>query len=65
MQTVILLELSFPDMTFSASPVLIVPSLIVIRNKRSCAVKDLGEPREASRSLRRDNRAFGSLPSPD
>jgi len=25
-------------------------------------VKDLGEPREASRSLRRNNRAFGSLP---
>src|SRR5437660_10152974 len=27
-----------------------------------CAAKDLGEPREASRSLRRNNRAFGSLP---
>jgi hypothetical protein len=27
-----------------------------------CAAKDPGEPREASRSLRRDNRAFGSLP---
>jgi hypothetical protein len=25
-------------------------------------VKDLGEPREASRSLRGNNRAFGSLP---
>jgi hypothetical protein len=25
-------------------------------------VKDLGEPREASRFLRRNNRAFGSLP---
>jgi hypothetical protein len=31
---------------------------IVILNKRFCAVKDLGEPREASRSLRRSNRAF-------
>src|SRR5437899_12972153 len=27
-----------------------------------CAAKDLGKPREASRSLRRNNRAFGSLP---
>jgi len=27
------------------------------------AAKDLGEPREASRSLRRNNRALGSLPS--
>jgi hypothetical protein len=27
-----------------------------------CPAKDLGEPREASRSLRRDERAFGSLP---
>src|ERR1700751_1152152 len=26
------------------------------------AAKDLGEPREASRSLRRNNRVFGSLP---
>jgi hypothetical protein len=26
------------------------------------AAKDLGEPREASRFLRRNNRAFGSLP---
>jgi hypothetical protein len=25
-------------------------------------VKDLGEPRNASRTLRRNNRAFGSLP---
>jgi hypothetical protein len=36
--------------------------LIVIPNKRSCVVRNLGEPREASRSLRRNNRAFGSLP---
>jgi hypothetical protein len=27
-----------------------------------CAVKDLGEPRDVSRSLRHNNRAFGSLP---
>jgi len=27
-----------------------------------CPSKDLGEPREATRSLRRNNRAFGSLP---
>ena len=27
-----------------------------------CPPKDLGEPRVASRSLRRNNRAFGSLP---
>jgi len=27
-----------------------------------CPTKDLGEPRDASRSLRRNNRAFGSLP---
>src|SRR5207244_6436608 len=27
-----------------------------------CAAKDLGEPREASRFLRRNNRAFCSLP---
>src|ERR1700677_2991299 len=27
-----------------------------------CAVRNLGEPREASHSLRRNNRAFGSLP---
>jgi hypothetical protein len=27
-----------------------------------CLAKDLGEPREASRPLRRINRAFGSLP---
>ncbi|MGB8917546.1 MAG: hypothetical protein WCC89_11845, partial [Candidatus Sulfotelmatobacter sp.] len=27
-----------------------------------CAAKDLGEPREVSRSLRHNNRAFGSLP---
>src|SRR5579863_5402221 len=27
-----------------------------------CAARDLGEPREASRSLRRNNRASGSLP---
>jgi hypothetical protein len=27
-----------------------------------CPSKDLGEPREAARSLRRNNRAFGSLP---
>ena len=26
------------------------------------AAKDLGEPREASRALRRNNRVFGSLP---
>jgi DNA mismatch repair protein MutS2 len=36
--------------------------LIVIPNKRSCAVRNLGEPRDASRSLRRNNRVFGSLP---
>jgi hypothetical protein len=28
----------------------------------SCPTKDLGEPREASRLLRRNIRAFGSLP---
>ena len=28
-----------------------------------CAAKDLGEPREASRSLLRNNRAFGSRPN--
>jgi len=27
-----------------------------------CEARDLGEPREASRPLRRHNRAFGSLP---
>src|SRR5580700_4642129 len=27
-----------------------------------CAARDLGEPRDASRFLRRNNRAFGSLP---
>src|SRR5580698_1000435 len=27
-----------------------------------CAARDLGEPRDASRTLRRNNRAFGSLP---
>jgi hypothetical protein len=27
-----------------------------------CAARDLGEPRDASRPLRRINRAFGSLP---
>jgi hypothetical protein len=27
-----------------------------------CAARDLGEPREASRFLRRNKRAFGSLP---
>jgi hypothetical protein len=37
-------------------------SSIVILNKRFCAVKDLGEPRVVSRSLRHNNRAFGSLP---
>jgi hypothetical protein len=26
------------------------------------AAKDLGEPRDASRTLRRNSRAFGSLP---
>jgi hypothetical protein len=44
--------------------------LIVILNKLFFAVKDPGEPRDAacpelaegSRSLRRINRAFGSLP---
>ena len=29
-----------------------------------CEARDLGEPREASRSLRRNSRAFGSLPYP-
>ncbi len=37
--------------------------VIVILSKRSGdAAKDLSEPREVSRSLRHNNRAFGSLP---
>jgi hypothetical protein len=36
--------------------------LIVILEQAFFAAKDLGEPREASRSLRRNNRVFGSLP---
>jgi hypothetical protein len=36
--------------------------LIVILSKRFCAAKDLREPREASRFLRRNNRASGSPP---
>jgi len=35
-----------------------VAQLIVIPR----AARDLGEPRHASRTLRRNNRAFGSLP---
>ncbi len=37
-------------------------AVIVILSKRVLRAKDLGEPREASRPLRRNNRAFGSLP---
>ncbi len=36
--------------------------LIVILSERFLRAKDLGGPREASRSLRRRTRAFGSLP---
>jgi Flp pilus assembly pilin Flp len=35
---------------------------VSFRTSVLCAVRNLGEPREASRSLRRNNRAFGSLP---
>jgi hypothetical protein len=37
-------------------------SLIVNQTSVLCAVRNLGEPREASRFLRRNNRAFGALP---
>jgi hypothetical protein len=40
-----------------------VSLFIVILSKRFCAAKDLGEPREAPRLLRRSNRAFGSHPN--
>jgi hypothetical protein len=36
--------------------------LIVILSKLLSRAKDLSEPRAAARFLRRDNRAFGSLP---
>jgi len=36
--------------------------MLVILKPLLLRLKDLGEPREASRSLRRSNRAFGSLP---
>jgi hypothetical protein len=35
---------------------------VILSQRLFCAAKDLGEPREASRCLRRNNRAFGSLP---
>src|SRR5271163_862729 len=35
---------------------------VSFRTSVLCAVRNLGEPREASRSLRRINRAFGWLP---
>jgi hypothetical protein len=38
--------------------------VVILRRRAICAPKDLGEPREASRCLRRDNRALGSLPKP-
>src|SRR5579872_2747834 len=37
-------------------------NLIVIRASVLCAVRDLSEPRDASRTLRCNNRASGSLP---
>src|SRR2546427_12616686 len=36
--------------------------VLSFRTSVLCSVWNLGEPREAARSLRRNNRAFGSLP---
>src|ERR1039458_5124464 len=40
----------------------LILSRLSFRTSVFCAVRNLGEPREASRSLRRNDRAFGSLP---
>jgi len=36
--------------------------IVILRRALFCPPKDLGDPRDASRSLRSMNRAFGSLP---
>jgi hypothetical protein len=48
----------------NAQPQFFRPCQVNLSSRASAfrAARDLGEPREASRFLRRSNRAFGSLP---
>jgi hypothetical protein len=58
-----------PNQKLSSQPEIVIPSEVegpcVSRHPEQrafCVAKDLSEPRDASRTLRRNNRALGSLP---